>query len=295
MERPVFILHRIDTVINITRLVTIHYFEFAKDFVFDGESHDIWEMVYVDKGEILETAGTQTIVLRQGELLFHKPGEFHSLRANGKDCSNVFVITFVSSSRMMSFFERKHCRLKAEHRRLIGSIIEEGRLAFELPFFDVHMTELKEKKEAPVGAQQLIRLYLEQLLILLIREQTAGDARYRFLPTKEDVDDQVVSEIISLLEENLDGDIKIEQVCRRLHYGKTYVSQIFKKKTGYTIRQYYTRLKIEEAKKIMRETECSVTEVAIRLNFESSQYFSRVFQKITNMTPTEYKRSVMAC
>lgn len=63
MERPVFILHRIDTVINITRLVTIHYFEFAKDFVFDGESHDIWEMVYVDKGEILETAGTQTVVL----------------------------------------------------------------------------------------------------------------------------------------------------------------------------------------------------------------------------------------
>ncbi len=150
MEQPVFILHRIDTVINITRLVTIHYFEFAKDFVFDGERHDIWEMVYVDKGEILETAGTETIVLRQGELLFHKPGEFHSLRANGKDCSNVFVITFVSSSRMMSFFEHKHCRLKAELRRLIASIIEEGQLAFELPFFDVHMKELKEKKEAPV-------------------------------------------------------------------------------------------------------------------------------------------------
>ncbi len=294
MGQPVFILHRIDTVINITRLVTIHYFEFAKDFVFAGERHDIWEMVYVDKGEILETAGTETLVLRQGDLLFHKPGEFHGLRANGKDCANVFIITFVSSSRMMSFFAHKRCRLRAEHRHLIASIIEEGRLAFDLPFFDVNMTELKEKKEAPVGAQQLIRLYLEQLLILLIREQTAGDSRYRFLPTKEDVDDQVVSEMISLLEENLCEDIKVEQICRRLHYGKTYLSQIFKKKTGYTIRQYYIRLKIEEAKKLMRETECSVTEMAMRLGFESSQYFSRVFQKTTGMTPSEYKHTVMA-
>ena len=39
-------------IFNVTKIVTIHYFEFDKSFVFKGEKHDLWELVYVDKGRV---------------------------------------------------------------------------------------------------------------------------------------------------------------------------------------------------------------------------------------------------
>ena len=69
--------NRIKNYISVSSVVTIHYFEFTKDYIYNGESHDFWEMVYVDKGEIIATAAEEDIILRQGEALFHKPMEFH--------------------------------------------------------------------------------------------------------------------------------------------------------------------------------------------------------------------------
>ena len=43
--------------IVVDSIITIHYFEYMKDFVFHGESHDFWEFLYVDKGSVLVRAG----------------------------------------------------------------------------------------------------------------------------------------------------------------------------------------------------------------------------------------------
>jgi AraC-like DNA-binding protein len=293
MYKPSLILHKIDNVINVTRLVTIHYFEFTSDFIFEGEVHDVWEMVYVDKGEITATADTRTELLRQGDILFHKPNEFHDLRANGKVAPNVFVMTFASTSKLMKFFEGFHSSLPTKYRRLIAAIIEEGRQAFRLPYFDINMNGLTDNPDAPVGAQQMIRLYLEQLLILIVRDRTLGGVRYQFLPTRDDVDDRIAAEIISLLEHSLYDELTIEDVCRQLNYSKTYLSTTFRSKTDYSIKQYYNLLKIAEAKKLIREKQYNFTQIAQMLHFDTSQYFSRVFQRITGMTPTEYSQSIL--
>lgn len=293
MYTPVLILHKIDNIINITSLVTIHYFEFNKDYVFAGEVHDVWEMVYVDKGDITATADTDIVELHQGDVIFHKPGEFHSLQANGRIAPNVFVMTFTTRSKMMRFFEKKHFHLQPKYRRLIASVIEEGRKAFQIPFFNATMNELIDRPDAPAGAQQLIRLYLEQLLIFIFRDQTSDGIQYKFLPTKDDVDDHITAEIIAVMEENLCGNLKVEDICRQLNYGKTYLSNTFRQKTGYSIKEYYNVLKIAEGKKLIREKNHSISEIAAHLGFDTPQYFSRVFSKITGMTPTEYVNSVI--
>ena len=48
-NRPTYIKHKLANTINITKIVTMHYFEFDKNFHFPGESHDFWEMVYGDE------------------------------------------------------------------------------------------------------------------------------------------------------------------------------------------------------------------------------------------------------
>ena len=80
--------------IQIERIVSVHYFEYGPDFSFTGESHNFWEFVYVDKGEIIAIAGDKEHLVKKGQMIFHAPNEFHSLRATGTRPPSVVVVSF---------------------------------------------------------------------------------------------------------------------------------------------------------------------------------------------------------
>ena len=69
--------------LQVREIYTVHYFEYTSACSFPGESHDFWELLYVDRGELQVTAGEQTCRLGRGRLIFHAPGEFHALSAVG--------------------------------------------------------------------------------------------------------------------------------------------------------------------------------------------------------------------
>ena len=102
-----YIKHEISNLISINKIVTIHYYELDKNLCYDGESHNFWEMVYVDAGQIIVNANGNEYHLGQGDIIFHKPNEFHTLMADKKTAANVFVLSFVCSSEAMSFFKGK--------------------------------------------------------------------------------------------------------------------------------------------------------------------------------------------
>ena len=68
--------------ITVGKLYSIHYFEYMSDFKFPGESHDFWEFVCVDKGDVAVTGGDRHIILNRGEVAFHQPGEFHDVQGH---------------------------------------------------------------------------------------------------------------------------------------------------------------------------------------------------------------------
>lgn len=289
--RPIFIKHKLTNVINISKIVTLHYFEFHKNFSFPGESHDFWEMVYVDSGNVLITAGKTKHTLSQGEVIFHKPNEFHTISSDGKTPSNAFVITFATTSKNMAYFKNKKTFLPEKLRHYIKILLNEGMRTFDLPKNNPELYELKLSESAPFGGQQIIRSTLEQLLIMIIRTEQSSNKSHIF-PDKESMDNHLVNSVITLLNENIYDRISVDEICRKLNYSKTYISKIFNKHCGCTIIEYYTNLKIKEAKKLIRQGGLSFSEVSDMLKFNNPHYFSRVFKKTTNMTPREYYHSV---
>ena len=75
-----YIKTKFNNIINITEIVTIHYYELDDVFNFVGEQHNFWELVYVDSGEVEITRDNEKVILRQGDIIFHKPNEFHSVK-----------------------------------------------------------------------------------------------------------------------------------------------------------------------------------------------------------------------
>ena len=287
--KAIYIKTKPESVINITKIVTVHYYEFDKNFVFEGESHDFWEMVYVDKGQILVRAGDEEFALGQGETVFHAPNEFHSVKALDSS-PNFFVISFECSSAVMQSFVGRRAQLDKTLRPFISSIISEAEKTYVIPKNDTGLKKLVKKKTAQIGGEQLIKTYLEQLLIMLLR--AAEESESSLFPSKESMQNHIVTSVREYIEENLESTLRLDVLCRKFGYGKTYLCRLFREQTGTTIASYVSERKIKRAKALIREHQYNFSEISEMLAFDNQQYFARVFKKITGMSPSEFKRSL---
>ncbi|WP_055665486.1 AraC family transcriptional regulator [Desnuesiella massiliensis] len=282
----------ITRVIDIDKIVTIHYYELASNYVYKGEKHDFWEILYVDKGEVEIMADMNGYKLQQGDVVFHKPNEFHSVWANGFIAPNIVIVSFECNSEAMKFFEGKILKLGTYGRNLMAEIIKEGKDAF-LNMMDPMHVKLEKNVQSNFGAEQMVELYLEMLLIGLIREKGEISNNERLsTATKDRIEEDIVNDIIEYMKDNLKENYSFEDICYKFSIGRTMLKTIFKKKIGMGVIAYFRMLKMEEAKRFIREGKYNFTEISNILGYESVHYFSRVFKKYTNMSPTEYSSSV---
>ena len=285
--------HKLENLINVSKIVTIHYFEFDKDFKSKGEQHDFWEFVFVDKESIFCTADGVETELNSGEILFHKPNEYHVLRANGKRPPNVFIVSFVCKSDAMRFFENKKMNVGRNNVKFIYNILNEGRKTFDIAFSDPGLKKMMPLDSPALGGEQIIKNYLEIFLIDLLRSQTEnGGVNSVFIPKTEYATKQV-SDVIGFLKDSVCASLTIDEVLKSSYYGRAYIMRVFKRETGCSIMEYFIRLKVEKAKELLRDGELSVQEIANALSFTEPNYFTKTFKRITGVTPSAYKRRIL--
>ncbi|NMA65021.1 MAG: AraC family transcriptional regulator [Clostridiaceae bacterium] len=279
--------------IIIKNIVTVHYFEYAHDYVFEGEKHNFWEFLYVDKGEVEVMADNLGYRLKHGEMIFHKPNEFHNVWANGKVAPNLIVISFECKSPAMTFFENKILNIGDEEKKLLAQIIREAKNAYSSPLGTPSLKKLEKRQNSLFGCEQLIRIYLEQMLINLVRKKLIVNNQSRLSSSvKERSDNDLMLKITDFLKENIHKTLSFDDVCKYSKIGKTNLKVLFKEKVGVGVMEYFRNFKIEEAKTMIREGKYNFTEIASKLGYSSIHYFSRHFKKATGMTPSEYAYSV---
>lgn len=284
---------QLDNTIEIQKLVSIYYYEYAKDFVFNGEKHNFWEFLYVDKGQAEVMAGTEGYKLEEGDIIFHQPNEFHSVWANGKIAPNLIVMSFVCNSPAMGFFENQILRIETnEEKNILARILEERLNAFNAPLY--RTIDQSQIKESPViGSQQLIRLYLELFLITLIRNNSSIEKQKRIsLATRQRVEDDLLNRIIAYMKDNVDNNLLIDDICNEFALGRTQLKVLFKEKLDTSAMQFFRHLKMERAKDLIREGKHNFTEISELLQFSSVNYFSQSFKRVVGMNPSQYADSV---
>ncbi len=304
------------TFLSIETIYTIHYYEYRTDFTFSGETHDFWEFVYADKGETILTSGTTEFRLKAGELYFHQPNEFHAVRSDGQIAPNLIVISFgltknsvsknaegnassnISSAEQKLYaLSNRILRIDQTERRLLASIIQEAKQSFNCRLDDPYLTTMPLKANLPLGSGQMIRLHLEEFLIHLLRrfehakQPTAEQkpASYKLKNTEE-----ILDMIIHYLKRHLHEQVTLEQVCHDNLIGRTQLQKLMKEQFDMGVINYFHQLKIEEAKQQIRSGRLNFTQISAGLGYQSVQYFSRQFKKLTGMTPTEYSSSIKA-
>lgn len=276
------------TDIKIKGIYSIHYFKYGQSFSYVGESHNFWEFVFIDSGEAVITANENKFKLSQGEAVFHKPNEYHNISTVGKFANSV-IISFDTDSPIMKHFENLHCVLTDPEKTLLNLIITECNACFSDKLNVVFLYKMNKKEDSPIGGEQLIKNYIEQLLISILRRTLSNKAEQ---PRTKHTPDDLTQRLIEILNSRIYSSITLDELSERLFYSKTYIKTVFKRQTGTTILKYFNGLKIDEAKRLISKKQSSFTEIAYQLNFSSLFYFSRIFKEYTKMTLTEYSNSI---
>lgn len=283
--------------LRISEITTVFYFEFTNRFSGPAEMHRMWEFVYVDRGRIIQRIGEKAYPLKQGEYIFIPPGDMHQLSAHPESTPNVFIISFMCASRAMNAFANRTGRLPKDLRPYIAGIISEATSASQAfgRYYNSREAQdlLADKTEAP-GAQQMIRSCLEQMLILLYRAfAKEHGAAPPPLPLAGETGSPLVNQAMAYIRENVYSPLSVSAVCGRMGYSNPYLSALFRQCCHCSITEYISRVKIDSAKALIRRGATNFTEIAATLCYSDPHYFSRVFRRVTGMSPSEYRKSIL--
>lgn len=277
----------LDCPLKVDGIYTVHYFEYAKDFAYSGEVHDFWELVYADKKNLFITAGAQEMELESGQMYLHKPNEFHNIRCDGKRAANSVIISFDCDAPELLSVAGQIITLSNDDRRLLGSIVKESAAAFSTRLGDPYISVMEKSNSGEYACEQLVRLYLEALLIRLIRENK------NIVPAKINKTNSILAEITEYLANNVENKIEFSDIVKQFNLSSSVIKKIFREQMGCGVMAYFTLLKIDRAKEMIREEKYTFTEISEKLCFNNSQYFTTVFKRVSGMTPTEYAHIVL--
>lgn len=102
---------------------------------------------------------------------------------------------------------------------------------------------------------------------------------------------QIKKQIHTYIEENYqDADLSIDSLAQALGYSIGYVRQIFKEEMGVPYNEYLIQIRIEASKRLLRETDLSAKDIAMRIGIEDVRYFYTIFKNRTGLTAQQYRK-----
>lgn len=102
----------------------------------------------------------------------------------------------------------------------------------------------------------------------------------------------IVDIAITYMRESLDRSISVEELADHINYSTSYLYSLFKEKTGYSPIHYFNHLKIQKACQYLSFTNMSIKEISYKLGFNDPFYFSRLFKKLMELSPTAYREDL---
>ncbi len=261
--------------IGIKKIFTFFRTDFRKDYVFKGERHDFYEMVFVMDGNVGVTADSNVYVLEKGQVIVHKPNEFHKIWSEFDTNPNVIIISF--SSPVFPDIKTKVMDMDAYQLKKIEELYDDSFSCFKRD--GVKLSGIRDDKQFSV---QEFKLRLELFIMSVIKRQTDG-------PLSALKSAELYSSVVRLMTDNPDAGYSIDDIAEKYSISAAYLKKIFKKYSGCGVIQYYNKMRIGLACGYL-ESGTSVKETAQLLGFNDQNYFSTFFKRFSGCSPSDYKK-----
>lgn len=285
-----YLYKNIDPVFRVTSLINVAYYNFSENFEFAGESHDFWELSYIERGQMVIEQDEKRYLLKSGELIFCKPNVFHKCWVwEGKNAS-VLTLAFEVKGVDMKIFEKNIAILNSDERQCVSAIMREAKNTYANFYAQsTSAVSIDKLNNTPYGSEQIICNRLEELMISAFRGRRNILAESRIIASVPcQTQTKLSHRIIEYMKEHISEKITLNDLAKSNYISVSTLKRVFAQQVGCSIISYLTDLRIENAKDLLRRQEYSISAVAEKTGFASVHYFSSVFKNHTGMTPRQY-------
>ncbi len=101
---------------------------------------------------------------------------------------------------------------------------------------------------------------------------------------------QTVHEIAIYLQNHSGEPCSLDDVAAHFFISRSYLTRIFKSVTGFTVTEYLMICRVRKAKMLLDKTDLNITEISTQIGFGSISYFERIFKRMTDLTPLQYRK-----
>lgn len=252
------------------------------NFEIDNHLQICHEITYIISGKGYVTTDSKTLNAAAGDVFLTRKGQMHSIKADKQSEMSYYYLAFdfnVDS-------EEKPYSLIKDLFLSNDAIRERDCLEINIPFSKL-ISEMYYLSDFSV---EMANSYIEQILMLVYRLFSHKiSSKYVSAKVNKPVGFAVYS-VIRYISENIYTLDSIAQMAKDLGYCDSYISRIFKEKMGTTLQAYITLKKMEKAKEMIKRGDITITEIALKLHFESLQSFSKSFRRTVGMSPMEYRK-----
>lgn len=268
--------------LHIEKLYSTYAYFYTPKYVYDGEWHQPWELIYANSGEVTVETPDYKKVVASGHVFLHTPNEMHKIQANNVSCS-MYFLSFDCTCEKLYEIAHKPINITPVLKNYIMTIVDEG-----LVYFANKNYIPATNKQPEFASGQIVKNLMEVLLIELIRRNDRTTKKEEPTESTSLCEQSVIEQIIKYMRENVRSKIKLNQISLHIGYSVPRICSLFKQATGKSIMAYFTEMRIAKAKELMAKTDMSVLQISEYLDFDTVQYFSSSFKKVTGISPSHY-------
>ena len=137
------------------------------------------------------------------------------------------------------------------------------------------------------GYIELLRLYVTELMIIIFRTMR----KIKDTPAKSSHSNMaMVEKIIEHLENHYCQSLNLQDLSLMVFLSPNYISRLFKEFTGMTLTDYIQNKRIEEACRLLKETDKKIIAISQEVGYADQKHFQQLFKKIIGMTPSSFKK-----
>ena len=242
--------------------------EEERAFLFPGGANPMTELLYVEQGSLHSVADGRKQYLQQGDFVIYGAQQWHMQYAD----------TSVAPRCLRIFFNLHGDAAALLNRKFTAS----GRI---LQVFD---QLLQEQERMELYADDMIRVLLNQLLLLLLRQLEGAplpDSRMKG-------EHRIIHQTLVFVSTHVWEDLSVPFVAHQVDMSPSYLTALFQKHLAISPAEYIRRVKLQESKRLIRENKLNFTEIAAELQYSTVHHFSRQFKEKFGITPSEYAKLV---
>lgn len=246
-----------------------------KDFYFKGEMHDFWEVVFLADGSVSATADERVYRLLPGQVLFHKPLEFHRLWSENDTTPHVIIFSFDAAGEGMRFFENKLFTLGQDGTERIKDISIKIRTALK----NAENTDKNDDKY--IYDSHKAANALESFLIDLYNTESSKNIPIVNAGSED------YKKIVRVMHQNADKNLSVPQIAKLCNMSVSSLKKKFSLYSDKGVGKYFLYVKMRKAINMLCDG-ITAPEISDTLGFSSVNYFYAAFKREIGLTPKDY-------